>query len=48
MKNIFHIILGEGAIIYGRRRQEKRRNRGSAYCQIQEKGCGFGNPSGGS
>ena len=39
---------GEGAIIHGRRRQEKRRNGRSAYCQIQEKSGGFGNPSGSS
>ena len=39
---------GEGAIINGRRYQEKRRNRGPAYCQVQEKGGGFGHPAGGS
>lgn len=47
MKNNFYFILGEGAIINGSCRQEKRRERGSAYCTIQEKGGGFGNPAGG-
>lgn len=39
---------GEGAIIYGRSCQTKRRNGGPAYCTVQEKGRRFGNPSGGS
>lgn len=48
MMNFSSQLLRKGAIVYGRRRQEKRRNGGPSYCQIQEKSCGFGDPSGSS